>query len=376
VPETTTATSGSRLPQLDGIRGIAILLVVLHNETAKYPILYLHYVFANGWMGVDLFFVLSGLLITGILLDTKPSAGYFRNFYARRCLRIWPLYYVSLLFMFGIVPLLAPAEGKLVLERASPWWSFPLFLQNFLVPIPENSPGLLGVSWSLAIEEQFYLVWPLMVRFCSTRLLSWMAVSVVCLSPVLRLGLSLTHVDLYSNTFCRLDGLMSGALLAILVRSTGFVPATFLRRAWIVLCIATPLAFLTEVVNARWIVFSLSAAASAALVFLSLYSGHPWLQGALRTRFLVYTGTISYGLYLLHKIPFNVARAWHLDQYPVLALPILLAVAYGMAALSFTLLEKPFLNLKRFFVTKPAGSLPGISPAGRGIPAANPGRLT
>ena len=171
VPETRRAESAGRLPQLDGIRGIAILLVIFHNETVKYPFLYLDRIFANGWMGVDLFFVLSGLLITGILLDTRQSAGYFKNFYARRCLRTWPLYYASLLLMFGIIPLLLPAQGKIVFERSSPWWAFPLYLQNFLIPAPEKATGLLGVTWSLAIEEQFYLVWPLMVRFCSTRLL-------------------------------------------------------------------------------------------------------------------------------------------------------------------------------------------------------------
>ena len=352
--ETGRAKSAGRLPQLDAIRGIAILLVIFHNETSRYPFLYLDRIFANGWMGVDLFFVLSGLLITGILLDTKQSVGYLKNFYARRCLRIWPLYYSSLLFMFGIIPLLSPAEGKAIFERSSPWWAFPLYLQNFLVPAPELAPGLLGVTWSLAIEEQFYLVWPLIVRFCSTRLLRWIAVSVICLSPVLRLFLSAAGVDIYANTFSRLDGLMAGALLAIVIRSTDFVPSRYLGKAWMALCIATPLVFLTEAVDARWIVFSMSAAASVSLVYLSLYSGQTWLQGALRNRFLVYTGTISYGLYLLHKIPFNLGTALHLNQYPALAAPILLAIAYGMAALSWSLLERPFLNLKRFFVTEPS----------------------
>jgi peptidoglycan/LPS O-acetylase OafA/YrhL len=351
VRETGRATSAGRLPQLDGIRGIAILLVIFHNETSRYPFLHLDRIFANGWMGVDLFFVLSGLLITGILLDTKQSVGYFRNFYARRCLRIWPLYYSSLLFMFGIIPLLSPAEGKAIFERSSPWWAFPLYVQNFLVRVPELAPGLLGVTWSLAIEEQFYLVWPLIVRFCSTRLLRWIAVSVICLSPALRLFLSAAGVDIYANTFSRLDGLMAGALLAIVIRSTDFVPSRHLGKAWMALCIAAPLVFLTEAVDARWIVFSMSAAASVSLIYLALCSGQPWLQGVLRNRFLVYTGTISYGLYLLHKIPFNVGTALHLNQHPLLAAPILLAATYGMAALSWTLLERPFLNLKRFFAT-------------------------
>src|SRR5437899_7703902 len=104
----------NRLPQLDGIRGMAILLVMLHNESGIYPSLHLQNVFANGWMGVDLFFVLSGFLITGILLDCRDSESYFRNFYARRCLRIWPLYYSLILLMFVILPAAHTAVARMV----------------------------------------------------------------------------------------------------------------------------------------------------------------------------------------------------------------------------------------------------------------------
>ena len=105
-----------KIPQLDAVRGLAVLLVLLHN-TDKYPSLHLQFISANGWMGVDLFFVLVRLLITGILLDTKQSQGYFKNFYARRCLRIWPLYYSALLFMFVIVPFLRPSEAHTIFEH-------------------------------------------------------------------------------------------------------------------------------------------------------------------------------------------------------------------------------------------------------------------
>ena len=125
-----------------------------------------------------------------------------------------------------------------------------------------------------------------------------------------------------------------------------------------VLAFAVPLAFATEAVNARWIVFSLSAVASASFVYLALFSPQAWLQGALTNRFMVYTGTISYGLYLLHKIPFDMAKTFHADRHPLLALPILLAACYVMAAGSWTLLEKPFLRLKRYFEAKPAVSGP------------------
>jgi peptidoglycan/LPS O-acetylase OafA/YrhL len=356
----------SRHPQLDGIRGVAILLVMLHNESGIYPSLRLQTIFANGWMGVDLFFVLSGFLITGILLDGKDSQTYFRDFYARRFLRIWPLYYSVILLMFVILPAMHTAAARMVFERSSPWWSYPLFLQTFFVSIPTKAAGPLGVTWSLAIEEQFYLVWPLVVRALSQNRLRRLAISVICISPALRLLLGSYHVLLYSNTFSRLDGLMAGALIAVLVRSADFTPHRFVKPAWILFFTALPLAFVFEAANLRWIVFSFSAIASACLVFLSLYSEQHWLQGALRNRFIVYTGQISYGLYLLHKLPFDFAKAFQVNAHPLLMAVILFASCYGMAALSWNLLEMPFLKLKQFFEPKtaPAQANSGLWVAG------------
>src|ERR1700731_1083118 len=338
-----------KIPQLDAVRGLAVLLVLLHN-TDVYPSLPLHWVSANGWMGVDLFFVLSGLLITGILLDTKQSEGYFKNFYARRCLRIWPLYYSALLFMFVVVPFLRPSEAHAIFEaRSSPWWAYPVFLQNSLVPIPTLATGLLGVTWSLAVEEQFYLVWPFVVRFCKETQLRKIAIAVICLSPVLRLFLSRHHVNIYSNTFCRLDGLMAGAFLALLLRSSDFVPSRYVSWAWVALGAAAPLAIVIDSFHARWIVFSLITVASVSFVYLALFSAQRWLQAILTNRFLVYTGVISFGIYLLEKIPLDAAKALHLERHELLALPIAAAATFGLAALSWNLLEKPFLKLKRFF---------------------------
>src|SRR5580698_4107572 len=339
-----------KIPQLDAVRGLAVLLVLLHN-TDIYPALHLQLISVNGWMGVDLFFVLSGLLITGILLDTKQSDGYFSNFYARRCLRIWPLYYAVLLFMFVIVPILRPSDAHTIFEtRSSPWWSYPIFLQNFLVPIPTMATGALGVTWSLAVEEQFYLIWPLVVRFCSEGQLRKIAITVICLSPALRFYLGLHHVNIYSNTFCRLDGLMAGALLALVIRSVSFIPSKFLQLAWLALLVSGPLALTIETAfHARWIVFSLTAMASVSFIYLGLFSTQKWLHSILTNRFLIYTGTISYGIYLLEKLPLDAAKTFHLDQYQFLALPITTALTYAMATISWNLLERPFLKLKRFF---------------------------
>ena len=341
-----------RIPQLDAVRGVAIVLVILHNTTAEYPSLHLQHLFANGWMGVDLFFVLSGFLITGILVDTRHAEGYLTNFYARRCLRIWPLYYSLIVFMFVVVPVLRPSDTQAILERSSPWWAYPLFLQNLLVPSPAMATGLLAVTWSLAIEEQFYLAWPWVIRYCSTGQLCRLAIAVIFLSPALRYWLDRRDVDLYHNTFCRLDALMAGALLAVIVRSETFRPSRYVRPAALSLVVATSLAFATEALELWWIVFSLTAVASAALLYLALFCTHRWLQAALSSRFLVYTGTISYGLYLLHKIPVDLAKALHVDGSPV-ALPVVLVASYAMAALSWRCFEQPLLGLKRFFEPDP-----------------------
>jgi peptidoglycan/LPS O-acetylase OafA/YrhL len=338
-----------RIPQLDAVRGIAVLLVLLHN-TDVYPSLHLGLIAGNGWMGVDLFFVLSGFLITGILLDAKQSDGYFQNFYARRCLRIWPLYYSALLFMFVIVPLLRPSEAHAIFAaRSSPWWAYPLFLQNFLIPIPSSATGLLGVTWSLAVEEQFYLVWPLVVRFCTEAQLRRIATAVICLSPALRFYLSLHHVNIYSNTFCRLDGLMAGALLAVVIRPADFHPAKFVTRAWILFLVSVPLALGMEIFHARWIGFSVVAAASVSFVYLALFSTQKWLQAILTNRPLVYTGAISYGIYILEKIPVDVVKVLHLDGHPFLSLALTTGATITLAAVSWRFLEKPFLKLKRNF---------------------------
>ncbi|MEN3337111.1 MAG: hypothetical protein V7647_787 [Acidobacteriota bacterium] len=341
-------TEGKRIPQLDGIRGLAILVVMFHNERDALPSLHMHAIFGSGWMGVDLFFVLSGFLITGILLDAKGSDGFFRNFYARRCLRIWPLYYAVLLFMFVAVPLLRPGQAAMVFERSSPWWAYPLYLQNFIVPDSSGAVGPLGVTWSLAIEEQFYLMWPLVVRYLSTAQLRLVCLAVIGASPFVRLYLSTEHVNLYTNLFCRLDGLMWGAFIAALIREPAFEPKRHRIVAWGALIIALPVAVATDGRGVQWIVYSLSVLASAGLVYLALFSTAPWLQRMLRSRTLVFTGTVSYGLYLLHKIPFDAVKGRSVS-HPTLVFAMLIAAAHGLAATSWYLYERPFLRLKRFF---------------------------
>jgi peptidoglycan/LPS O-acetylase OafA/YrhL len=335
------------------VRGVAILVVLAHNlQGFSSPPLSL--ITSYGWMGVDLFFVLSGFLITGILLESKSSENYFRNFYARRCLRIWPLYYSVLVLMFVIVPLVRPQDATELFQRSTPWWSYPFFLQNFLVAAPALAAGPLGVSWSLAVEELFYLVWPFFVRFFSVSWLQFIAWAVLLLSPPLRLFFLTQHWIIYSNPFCRLDGMMGGALLAILVRKSGFAPSGLLNPAWIVFIVAAPLAVTTVAYDVMWLAFSMAVIASASFVYLALFSTNTWLRAFLTNRFLMFTGTISYALYLLHKIPDDVFTRLHLkDAHPIAAFWVIVALSYLLAIASWNLLEKPFLKLKKFFEIKP-----------------------
>jgi peptidoglycan/LPS O-acetylase OafA/YrhL len=347
--DSATDRTKRKIPELDGVRGIAILIVIVHNTLPKFPSLPLQSLFAYGWMGVDLFFVLSGFLITGILLDSKGSEGYFKNFYARRILRIWPLYYSILLLMFVVVPFLRPASGSAIFARSSRWWAYPFFLQNFLIYHSSSAAGPLGVTWSLAIEEQFYLVWAVAIRWCSKFQLLCIGAAVICLSPGLRLYLSLHHADIYTNVFCRMDGLMEGGLLALALGSPRFLLSRLLNLAWLSLFAAASLGFLTETLHARWMTYSFVSIGSTAFVYLALFEAHKWLRAVLTNRWLIYTGTISYGLYLLHKIPFDFIQLFHWDKYPALAWMTGLAACYVIATLSWKLLEKPFLNLKRLF---------------------------
>jgi peptidoglycan/LPS O-acetylase OafA/YrhL len=340
-----------RVPQLDGVRGIAILVVMIHNLGA-FSVKPFSYLTTYGWMGVDLFFVLSGFLITGILLGTRNAEHYFRNFYVRRCLRIWPLYYAVLLFVFVVIPIVRHQFAVEIFQRASPWWSYFFFLQNFLVASPQGAFGPLGVTWSLAVEELFYLVWPLLVRFLSSKQLEGTALAVVIFSPLLRLFLSWHSVPIYANPFCRLDGMMLGALLALLEKKST-LKAIWTKYAWAVLAAAALLAIESERVSAHWFTFSMVVMASAAFVYIALHSGEKWLGRVLRNRFLAFTGIISYGLYLLHKFPHDVLKAMHFQGHQSVAFFPVVACAYVMAILSWNFLEKPFLRLKGRFEFTP-----------------------
>jgi peptidoglycan/LPS O-acetylase OafA/YrhL len=228
--------TGLRIPELDGLRGLAILLVVLNHYVALpmrgWAYMHFHYVFSLCWTGVDLFFVLSGFLIGGILLDHRDSENYFQTFYLRRICRIFPIYFLWLALFFILSRLLSNYDaqgwyGWLFNQDFSkvPKWSFALFLQNFYyAKIRLAGPFWTTVTWSLAVEEQFYLLLPTLIWLLPHRKLPHLLVSLILIVPIFRLFLYCYHPELSAYVLlpCRLDTLAIGVLCAYGIRQEKF----------------------------------------------------------------------------------------------------------------------------------------------------------
>jgi peptidoglycan/LPS O-acetylase OafA/YrhL len=349
------------IPQLDILRGIAVLVVMLAHSSGNVPSLHLNPVFRYGRTGVDLFFVLSGFLITGILLRTKDDSGYLVNFYARRALRIWPLYLCVLAFGFLVVPIVQAQMRPTVFEQCHPWQAYLVFVQNILVP-KGGTFGPLEVTWSLCVEEQFYLVWPLVVLLFSPRNTAKIALGAAFLSLGLRFA-SAQHwlaIDFYHNTLCRLDGLALGGLAAIVL------PAVDEKRVSIYAPWLAGLALAGAVASVplgwgKWAFPGFVSLLFVSAMCLSMvWSKFP------KFGFLAFTGRISYGLYLLHAPAYDFVRDRHIRPLlavtqsvvgnDILVLACSLALAYALAWTSWKVLESPALSLKRYFEVRPDAS--------------------
>jgi peptidoglycan/LPS O-acetylase OafA/YrhL len=347
----------SYIPQLDVLRGVAVLEVMLYHAAGGLPALHLGRAFNAGYTGVDLFFVLSGFLITGILIKTRDRDGYFKNFYARRALRIWPLYYALLIFTFIVLPIVLPQLRTAIFTRSHPWQSFPFFLQNLM--LKRQAFDTLRVTWSLAIEEQFYLVWPILVRFAPRRMLKPLALLAVLGSLAMRWsavsGL-MPPVDTYTNTLARLDGLGLGAFLGLWIPEANSSQVRWAGIAAIALA-------LPATVAVGWFrpgncsFYTLVAVCFAGLLCLAISVSLPgnWT-------FLKYSGKISYALYLFHVPVFEFARASGVRKYllrhsPVWNDLVLLVMSfvlcYGLASASWYFFESKFQRLKSRFESSP-----------------------
>ena len=376
-----------RIQCLDGLRGFAILGVLLFHATLGHPstdpaAIAFERLAGCGWAGVDLFFVLSGFLITGILLDTRTSVGYFRNFYARRTLRIFPLYYATLFAVLVILPRMTSFESPALqmLLRCQGWlWSY-LTNIGFIVERRAfaNADWLwLNHFWSLAIEEQFYIIWPFVIWRSSPRTVARLCVLLIVSALVLRcvlVSLGFPPGAVYFPTPCRIDGLASGGLLAVLSRSKSWRPV-LLRYAPSVGGAAGVLLFAMFIFRSG-LRFNDPFCLTAGLTLLCLLAActilisteaapQSRIRICLESRALQFLGKYSYGIYVLHHLLLPLLLAWfpipmlvektHSQLAGVVAFClIVLVVSVSCGVLSWHLFEKHFLKLKVYFEYAPS----------------------
>jgi peptidoglycan/LPS O-acetylase OafA/YrhL len=350
------------MPQLDALRALAALAVVLHHNLWRDPSDWRSGVRAAlslGETGVRLFFVLSGFLITGILLRAREGAGergrggILRAFYARRFLRIFPLYYAAV----GAVALL----GDPLMLGTLPWHL--AYLSNFCIGRMPDYPGPpVSHLWSLSVEEQFYLCWPLLVLFVPRRRLLPLTLSTLVLAPLARLA-TLRLAGPVAAAVCTpscLDTLGIGATLAVLGEG---------GRAFVRPCLPLGLALLGATYVAGDAFRAVFRDSAYALVFAWVVrgaaSGFPGRAGRVLTWApLAWLGTISYGIYLIHHM-----LPMRLPEYGLLRTLVVLAVTIPVAAASFHFFESPLNRLKRRFPYSARVAIVPLAPAPSPAPA-------
>ena len=370
-----------QMPALDGLRGLAILMVLAHNfDPAGNPVSRLARLVDHladlGWIGVQLFFVLSGFLITGALLDTREATNRLGLFFGRRVLRIFPIYYATLLAAFAILPLVRPAYAPDGLHQIWLW----TYLANWAEPAG-RAVAAFPHFWSLAVEEQFYLVWPFVVYALAPRRFLRVATGLTVAALAIRIGLRAAGANpaaVYMWTICRMDALVAGAAVAAWLRLPGG-PAT-VERHWRALSAVTAVIALGGVVVTRGlprtslatqtfgysvlvIVFTYLLLAGVRIEAKAVATGRRATGGlarVLRAAPLRSVGKYSYAMYIFH-VPILALFGARLRNLvggatnPAGALAYMAAatlVTYLAALLSYHAFEKHFLALKRHFVPR------------------------
>ncbi len=353
-----TYNPGKHYPALDGLRGLAFLLVFTVHAVPYVQI------FRLGWVGVDLFFVLSGFLITGILIDSKFKPYYYRNFISRRALRIFPLYYFFIFISILILPRVFPSiftDFSYYLDHQTWYW---LYGSNWLRSMQgDNSNKFLHHLWSLSVEEQFYVFWPLVVFSVPTRYLVQISLILIGFAIVFRYTGSFLFGFVfpfqYINTLARMDSLLIGAIIATLYR---LKPILLTRLTFPVLWSSG--AFLVMlIVYHRKLGFSDLADTFTfwdlffgAMLVISISDTRNSVNALLNTRFFKFFGKYSYGLYVYHlpvyqllidKVQSPLHLHFRFDGILMTLLCMGLSILIALA--SFYCIEKPFLKLKKYF---------------------------
>jgi peptidoglycan/LPS O-acetylase OafA/YrhL len=347
-------------PSLDGLRGIGCLLVVVYHN-----FWFFHQYLFFGWLAMDIFFVLSGFLITDILIKTAGRTNYLKNFYVRRVLRVFPLYYLSLILFIWIVPHLTNAlELGYFAEHQGWFWTF---LQNWvLISRPAGGQNVLGHLWSMGVEEQFYLLWPLVFALVrNPKTLLWTMAAILIAFSAFRVWIWIEQIPgiSYYQFFLltRIDGICIGCMVALMQK----IDARFIGKhlALIVLAFAG-FNFLFYYINLKHgdsipylglLGFSTFSMIFGLLVYEIVNREHSIFSKMLDIRFLKFLGRISYGTYIFH---------WPLYLLLVVFMPhfftdsfghqlmvslIATVLAFIVGHLSFRYFESYFLALKKHF---------------------------
>jgi peptidoglycan/LPS O-acetylase OafA/YrhL len=365
---------GGRMPELDGLRGVAILLVVFwHYVALRFKPTDLGFLapvwklLGLSWSGVDLFFVLSGFLIGGILLDNRESKNYFKTFYARRTCRIFPLYYL-LVFSYFIAQAMGLGGGseqiKWLMADPKPFWSYATFTQNFVM-VQQGTWGAawLGITWSLAVEEQFYLVLPLLIRFVPRSKLFPVLLLGVLMAPVIRLAFYYLHPIPLAGGYVlmpsRADALGLGVLAAYAVRSPGVLRTLAESRSRIYGLFGILLAGMVFIAySSPWFISrpvtfwgrSWIALFYVTLLMIPLLNRNGRIAALFRNPLLQKLGLISYGVYMLHQLVLGLTLASFTGLQSGTTKSLVAAlVAFGItlaaAALLYRFVEKPILRI-------------------------------
>ncbi|HET6143333.1 MAG TPA: acyltransferase [Candidatus Acidoferrales bacterium] len=361
-----------RIPELDGLRGLAIGMVVFmhcvwvgNGDSSSHFLNYVSMAARPFWSAVDLFFVLSGFLIGGNLLDARTSQNYFSTFYIRRFCRVLPIY----LLFIGLVG----ASYQLIYLRVGgpldwlyagkiPWYAYLSFGQNFWMAKGNYwGPSILAVTWAFAVEVQFYLIVPAIIRFVRRSALPYVFVAGFVIAPIIRTYLGL-HFQLFATYVLlpsRMDSLFLGLLCAYLLREQKKLNwfLNHQRRIWAVLLVLVagiplvctygiPYTLLWVLVGYGW-----TALLYAAVLILAVTNSRCFISRALRWKWLRGFGTISYGVYLFHYLVyglcmwlFGLQRTLPVDWKDFWVACLAVAITTALASLSWVYFEKPIVR--------------------------------
>ena len=340
-----------RILQLDGLRGVAILLVLCYH---CFDYGFLYPVFELGWTGVDLFFVLSGFLITGILFDTKGQKGYYRTFITRRALRILPLYY-GVLVAFALVASYSHVTNWFKDYQLYFW----TYTNNYLI-LQKGFLRPLGHFWSLAIEEQFYLFWPWVILLLKPKQVIAISLTLILIGILIRLNATNRYIT-YGLPFAHLDGLLFGSMAAVFIRQEKDLLFKITDK---VLPVSAVLLALYLTLYSLWgnreantgfyqlpLSFTLIAIIYTSLMVLSLKNRV--MAKFLSNRLLLFFGKYSYGMYVFNSIFFHYSNWAGADRLSenrrLIVYSGVFVLTVLISYLSYNLYEVKFLRLKKRF---------------------------